>query len=95
MQSRILFHLMVYPPDTSYTQGNSDDDYNPDYHPQERIYEIVKGPVCKSNIPISIGVNLDDEGNEDQERYSSPTVSPIGTGAEEMFTFIFFPFCFR
>lgn len=69
----------MQPPDTSNTQGDSDDDYNPDQCPDTGVHEIVKGPVCKGNIPFSIGVYLDDEDNEDQERYSSSTISPVGT----------------
>ena len=68
-----LLHPVAYPQDCCYGRRNSQDDQGPFQNENHRTYDIVQGPGCDGNIPVSIKIDLDTECDKEEQRHSAAT----------------------
>ena len=80
---------MIYPPASSNKQWYSKDNSNPDECPEVGIDEVVKTPVCKGKVPVSIKIDDKDKENSCEKGDGAACIGAVGFFVwEEFFFFV-------
>lgn len=58
-----FFQFTIQPYGSTDEERNAKEKCHPEQDQQIRIDEILKGPCCEGNIPVTIDVDLDDESD--------------------------------